>query len=163
MSSAETASILPREAAITAALAGAVVVLLAYASGFGLQTPLVAAPVVPAPSTSVAVATPTAAPVPVVQPLPAIQAISEPSAPTPTPRPPLVTRPSTPAPTPAAPTPVSCSPGTLSGLLAPVDALVDGLLGADLSGTTAAVGCTVDSLLGSTCCDPAVAAKEVAR
>jgi len=157
-------SILPRESAVSAALAGAVVVVLAYASGFGLRTPLVAAPVAPVPSTPTpAVALPSAVPVQAVAPVPvlvpavpaATPVVSR--APAPQPSPPT----STPAPTPAAST---CPPGTVSGLLEPVGTLVDGLLGSDLlGGTVGLVDCTLGSLLGSSCCGPNVATKGVAR
>lgn len=167
--SRESASIAPREAAITASLAGAVVVVLAYASGFGLRPPLVAAPVAPVPSSPTAAALPSAAPVPVLQPavryvavVPAATA-SRPPAPAvvPTPGPPHR---SAPVPSPPAPTPSSCPPGVLTSVLAPVGDLLDGLLGVDVLRPGAGLlDCTVGSLLGPTCCDPAVTAKGAAR
>ena len=166
----ESASITPREAAIAASLAGAVVVVLTYASGFGLRTPLVAAPVAPSPSTPTAAPAPSALPVPVpppaVQPVavvPVTPPVSTPAIPvaTPTPRTP---RPTAPVPTPPVPPATSCPPGALAAVLAPVGDLLDGLLGADLLGSgTGLLDCTVGSLLGPGCCDPAVSAKAAAR
>jgi hypothetical protein len=160
----ESMSILPRESAVSAALAGAVVLVLAYASGFGLRTPLVAAPVAPVPSTPTAsVVLPSPVPVqalpPVIVAVPALPAVTPVASGAPSPKPSPVT--ATPTPT---PTPTTCPPGALSGLLQPVGNLVDGLLGPDLlGGTVGLVDCTLGSLLGSTCCQPNVATKGVAR
>lgn len=153
MSPPEPMSIRPRESAVTAALAGAVVVVLAYASGFGLRTPLVAAPVPQAPtSPEPTVSVPTAVPAPTYGPI----VIAGPPAATPQP-----VASSTPSPrvepTPGSPTPVPtetpCTPGVVGALLQPVSSLVDGLLGTGLLDVgLGGVGCTVDGLLGSDCC-----------
>ncbi|MFL6022767.1 MAG: hypothetical protein ACJ72O_05445 [Marmoricola sp.] len=164
MSTSESMSILPRESAVTAVLAGAVVVVLAYASGFGLRTPLVAAPVSPAPASPTVAAVPgtvlpvTVAP-PVVVTLPAPTPSSPAAAPRPRPPEPVVA-----TPTPVAPTPTTCAPGVTGALLTPVTSLVDGLLGVDLLSSPASlVDCTVGSLLGSPCCDASTPAKRTVR
>lgn len=147
-------SILPREAAITAALAGAVVVVLAYASGFGLRTPLVAAPVTPSvPARTAAPQVPAAVPVP-VQPAAVVRAPVVAVAPRPVPTSaPSVPPAPRPVPTPVVPTPQACPPGLVEGLLAPVGQLVGGLLGTDVLGApTHLLDCTLGPLLGSTCC-----------
>jgi hypothetical protein len=134
-----------REAAVASVLAGAVVIVLGYASGLGLRTPLVASVVQP-PTPPVSVTAPPAVPptapvVPGTVFVPVVTRVEVPvpvhtySAPTPTP---------SATPTPTEPPPVTCEPGLLGGLLAPVDSL--------LGGITAPVTCAVDGLLGSGCC-----------
>jgi hypothetical protein len=175
MSPTESMSIRPREAAVTAALAGAVVVVLAYASGFGLHTPLVAAPVSPVPRTASATPEPTSVPATALPPVVVAVPVHEPpvaAGPAPPPTPAATPLPTIPIPsaTPTSP----CEPGLLDGLLTPIGSLVDGLLGADLLGNgvlgngvlgnaTGPVGCTIGTLLGSACCDSATATKEAAR
>jgi len=152
---------------VAAALAGAVVVVLGYASGLGLRIPLVEAAVVPpavtapeAPAAPAPVPAPAVVIPPAVAMTPAAPAATPSVQPVPTPAP---TPPTTPQPTPTA---QACDPGLLGGLLAPVDSLLNGLLGADLlggsllgeTGTSSTVGggllsCTVGSLVGSSCCE----------
>lgn len=153
-----------RDAAVNAGLAGAVLVILGYASGIGLQhpaevsaslpsqpTPSVAAPT-PAPLPPAAVAPPAAvsAPMPVpvavaprpVVPTPSLTAPAPSVAPTPAP--------TASAPSPA-PSPTTCPTelaGSLVGSLPLVDGvttLVSGLLGPvvdAVSGVVPGVGCT---------------------
>jgi len=162
----EPVSIGAREAAVTAALAGAVVVVLGYASGLGLRAPLVAGVVTkpPAPVASSPVA-PAATVVPGVVLVPAVitpvpRAVTTPPVhqyPVP-PAPPLS---STPDPTPGEPP--ACTPGLLDGVLAPVTALLGGLLDGGLLGagelgasdgaaSSGGLVCEVTGLIGSSCC-----------
>ncbi|MFL6173687.1 MAG: hypothetical protein ACJ716_12425 [Marmoricola sp.] len=172
MSPTESMSILPRESAVTAALAGAVVVVLAYASGFGLHTPMMAAPVNPVPSIPTLAAAPdlpvpVAPPIVVTIPLPTL-APTPTAAPTPTVAPIRAPKPAATTP-PVTPSPTGCSPGVVGGLLAPVASLVDGLLGADLLGadllgpSANVVDCTIVALSGSTCCESSTAARKAVR
>jgi len=162
----EPVSIGAREAAVTAALAGAVVVLLGYASGLGLRTPLVAGVVTKPPAP---VASSPVAPVPTVVPgvvlVPAVLTPAPAASPTPPvhqyPVPVAPSPSSVPVPTPAEPP--ACPPGLLDGVLAPVSALLGGLLdggllnagalgtsdGAESSG---GLVCEVTGLIGSSCC-----------
>jgi len=113
-----------REAAVTAALAGAVLVILGYASGIGLRPqstasavapqpePTTTAPLTPAP-TAVAVVPPAAVPAPVAPAAPVIHThVPAPSA---SPAPPPSPAPTTPTPSPD-PAP-SCAPGLLESLV----------------------------------------------
>lgn len=141
-----------REAAVTAVLAGAVVVVLGYASGLGLHTPVVRASVVTPPQAPVTVQAvpPAVASTPV---LPGTVFVAVPAAPAPVPAEHHVAHPSDPAPTTPTPTPEpvapDCAPGLLTGLLRPV---TGSLLGGVLSAVTDPVTCAVDGLLGGTCC-----------
>lgn len=165
-----------RDAAVTAALAGAVVVILGYASGIGLRPASVVTATLPAPSTAITstpapVAAPTpiavAAPVPISVPaIPAAARSTRPQPPTPAPR---STPPSPVVATPSAPSaPPSCPPGLVGSLagalpvVGDVSTLLAGLLGpGGLSSTATATGsgdvlsCTLGTLLGSSCCEPA--------
>jgi hypothetical protein len=166
-------SIEVREATIAAIVAGAVVIVLGYASGLGLHVPLIqAATVKPTPAVSAPIAVPTPARILPAEPAFVTIRSVAPTAPVLT-----FPHPSAPAPTPTAtptPTPPACTPGLLSGLLAPVDSLLGGLLGGILvptSGSTSAptsgsqLGCTLDGLLGSSCCiaDARTTTKTAAR
>ena len=139
----DTMSIDLREAAVASVLAGAVVIVLGYASGLGLHTPLVAA-AGPAPTAPVTVPEPIAVPatatvVPGTVFVPVVTRVEVPV--------PVHTYPHTTptaTPTPTEPPAETCEPGLLGSLLSPVDSL--------LGGITAPVTCTVDGLLGSGCC-----------
>lgn len=171
-----------RDAAVTAALAGMVLVVLGYASGIGLRpaaettatlpqptptpTPAVADPVLPSPAVAAPVAA-VGAPM-VMGPPPAAPtsaAITHPSA-TITPTPSVPTPSATPDPT--------CPPALLEGLVGDlplvgeVSSLLSGVVGSlPLVGTTqtatdpgpqtGVLGCTVGAVLGPTCCQAAVA------
>lgn len=135
-----------REAAVASVLAGAVVVVLGYASGLGLHTPVIASVVKPAPPVTAPAAPQVIATAPVMPGtvfVPVIRTVKVPAPvheyphPTPAPVP-------TPTPTPTGPPSTACEPGLLGSLLAPVDSLLGGL--------TSPVTCAVDGLLGSSCC-----------
>jgi hypothetical protein len=167
-----------REATVAAVIAGAVVVILGYASGFGLQVPLIQAATVYTPAPVVPLPTPPAA---LVAPGSVgllysggpVGVAPVHTYPIPTPRPPV------PSATPTQPALSTCSAGLLGGLLEPVGSLVDavlgggllagGLLGGATAGSTSSqagaanksgrgllggdlLGCGVSGLLGSSCC-----------
>lgn len=171
-----------REAAVTAALAGGVLVIVGYASGIGLrpateiaaalpEQPAASAPVVPAPTPSPTAPTPIAPP-PAAVPVPA----SLPVAPT-HPTVPMHPSPSPPAAPPASAAPIpspaatDCPPGLVPSLVGAlpvvgtVTSLVTDLLTTPLlapAGATAVpettggpLGCTVGALLATTCCSEA--------
>lgn len=178
MSLPEPVSIGAREAAVTAALAGAVVVVLGYASGLGLRAPLVAgvvtrppapvvsSPVAPAPTVvpGVVLVPAVITPPPIAAATPSVHQYPVPAAPTPS---------SVPSPTPAEPP--ACTPGVLDGVLAPVSALLGGLLDGGLlgdgelglsdgAGSSGGLVCDVTALLASPCCgSTAVRAKAGSR
>jgi hypothetical protein len=179
-----------RDAAITAALAGMVVIILGYASGVGLRpeaavpatvqqpaAPSAIEPTTPVDPPPVAVAAP--APV-VVPPAPIVQHGPVPtSTPTPTPS-------ATPATTPSPAAASTCAPGLVSSLVGDlplvgnVSGLLSGLIGTGgllgsattpASGATSAtsatsgtdpLSCAVGALLGPSCCS-AKAARTSAR
>jgi hypothetical protein len=149
-----------RDAAVTAALAGAVLVILGYASGIGLRPeaavsatppvqspPTPEAPLIPTPSTVV--------PHPVVAVVPVAPAMSHAATVATVPGPThAMPSPSTPSPDPL-PTPVdepTCSPGLVEGivgnlpLVTNVASLLSGLVG------SGPLGCTIGAVIGPSCC-----------
>jgi len=175
-----------RDAAVSAALAGTVLVILGYASGIGLRSPaeVVAALPQPAPATPTTATPATAGPIitspppPVAQPaLPVAHLTVHPSTPatTPTSAPPTEPGAAPPA-TPAA----SCPTGPVRSALGTVplvddaSTLVTGLLGsvplvgpilvpADPDAGTGLVGCTLGLVTGQTCCSTAATAARASR
>jgi hypothetical protein len=170
-----------RDAAVTAALAGMVLVIVGYASGIGLRPPAEVSATLPDQTT------PSASPDPVLNPAPpSLSAVEAPAAvamPTSMPPAHVPSVPATPAshtPTvsPSAmptqtPTPSDCPQGlvdTLVGdlpLVSGLTSLVSGLLTTPLLGSTAVpdsgptdpLGCTVKSIIGTSCCADTAAAR----
>lgn len=165
MASTTTArTIEPRDAAITAAIAGAVLVVLGYASGIGVRPagevtaalppqaapPVAAAPLTPAPAAVVAADPPPAMSVPAPAPAGPVATAQQPMAlPTPTPAAPAAEASATAHTdeTPAAPDQPTCSPDLVtsllgnvpivSGLTAEVSGLLSGLTGSLLTSPVA--------------------------
>lgn len=169
--SAPTRSIDRRDAAVTAALAGAVVIILGYASGIGLRPENAVSATLPQP-TPATVAPMPIGPTPVAVPAP-LPVVVAPAAPAVRPAPAAV--PTTAAPTHAPPTPspsstptpsaaATCAPGLLDPLVGSlplvgeVSSLLSGLLGTattPAAGTTPSpdlLSCTIGAVLGPSCC-----------
>ena len=180
MTSPSARTIGRRDAAVTAALCGTVLVVLGYASGIGLERPTEVAASLPAPTTAAPEAPvtttpdlPSAVPVPALAPAPIIvSAVPAPA--TETPHEHTTTPSASPTPTPAPSAPAAtCPPGLVPSLfgslpvLSGVTTLVTNLLTTPLLGAssmggpapTTGLGCTVGALLGTTCCDQATAAR----
>jgi hypothetical protein len=174
-----------RDAAVTAALAGIVLVILGYASGIGLSKPAEVSATLARPVPAPATAASSPAPIPVPSVAEPVLAGGLPAAAVPHPAatpPKATTTPTTPAPSAApsatptgSPDPV-CPPNlveTVAGelpLVGPVTTLVSGvvagLITTPLVGRTSADGgasssdpisCTVGAILGPTCCSTTAA------
>lgn len=182
MSLSGTQSVDRRDAAVAAALCGAVVVLLAYAAGIGIQVPgklTVAPPTAPEAPVVVPVA-PAVVPLPVSQPV--VQPVVRVPAPPPTAAPPHEHPQPDPTPTPrpeppAPPTDArTCEPGVLAGTPAtePVASLLETVVRSlPLLSTLAAppepgvepglLSCVVGALVATQCCTPATTGSEAGR
>jgi hypothetical protein len=163
-----------RDAAVTAGLAGAVLVIVGYASGIGLRPAAEVAATLPEqPATSTPSASEPTAPLvpPIAAEMPASMPAAMPVLPVPSTTNPVASHTPAPSPRPTptpTPTASSCPKGlvaTLVGglpLVGEVTSLVTDLLSAPLVGsadvsespaaTTDPLDCAVGSVLGTTCC-----------